>query len=48
MERAAELSYASSVGVSNFGEAELADVTATASLMPAVNRVNFNPYAIVP
>ena len=45
MERVAELGYAHSIGVSNFDEAELANVTANASRMPAVNQVNFNPFA---
>jgi 2,5-diketo-D-gluconate reductase A len=45
MERVAELGYAHSIGVSNFDEAELASVTAKASRMPAVNQVNFNPFA---
>lgn len=45
MERAAELGYARSIGVSNFDEAELASVTEIASLMPAVNQVNYNPFA---
>jgi 2,5-diketo-D-gluconate reductase A len=45
MERARELGYARSIGVSNFGEAELDSVAATATVMPAVNQVNFNPFA---
>jgi methylglyoxal/glyoxal reductase len=45
MERVAERGYARSIGVSNFGAAELASVTAEASRMPAVNQVNFNPFA---
>jgi 2,5-diketo-D-gluconate reductase A len=45
MERAAGLGYARSIGVSNYSEAELASVTATADLMPAVDQVNFNPFA---
>jgi 2,5-diketo-D-gluconate reductase A len=44
MERAAGLGYARSIGVSNFGEAELESVAATANLLPAVNQVNFNPF----
>lgn len=43
--RAAELGYARSTGVSNFDEAELASVAGVASLMPAVNQVNYNPFA---
>jgi methylglyoxal/glyoxal reductase len=45
MERAAELGYARSIGVSNFSVADLAGVTAIAGRMPAVNQVNFNPFA---
>ena len=45
MERAHELGYARSIGISNFGEAELESVAATASVMPVVNQVNFNPFA---
>jgi diketogulonate reductase-like aldo/keto reductase len=45
MERARELGYAHSVGVSNFGAADLENVAATATVMPAVNQVNFNPFA---
>jgi methylglyoxal/glyoxal reductase len=45
MERARELGYARSIGVSNFGVAELDSVAAMASVMPAVNQVNFNPFA---
>jgi methylglyoxal/glyoxal reductase len=45
MEHAAGLGYARSIGVSNFGQAELAGVTAIASVMPAVDQVNFNPFA---
>jgi len=45
MERARELGYARSIGVSNFGEAELDSVAATATVMPVVNQVNFNPFA---
>jgi 2,5-diketo-D-gluconate reductase A len=45
MERAAELDYARSIGVSNFDEAELESVTASASRRPEVDQVNFNPFA---
>jgi diketogulonate reductase-like aldo/keto reductase len=45
MERARELGYARSIGISNFSEAELERVTATATVMPLVNQVNFNPFA---
>jgi methylglyoxal/glyoxal reductase len=45
MERARELGYARSIGISNFGVAELESVSATATVMPVVNQVNFNPFA---
>jgi 2,5-diketo-D-gluconate reductase A len=45
MERAAELGFARSIGVSNFDEAELDSVMAIASRSPAVDQVNFNPFA---
>jgi methylglyoxal/glyoxal reductase len=45
MERARELGYARSIGVSNFGDAEPDSVAATATVMPAVNQVNFNTFA---
>lgn len=45
MERARELGYARSIGVSNFGEAELESLAAIATVMPVVNQVNFNPFA---
>jgi diketogulonate reductase-like aldo/keto reductase len=45
MERARELGYARSIGISNFGEAELKTVAAAATVMPAVNQINFNPFA---
>jgi 2,5-diketo-D-gluconate reductase A len=45
MERAAQLGYARSVGVSNFDEAELESVISIASRRPAVDQVNFNPFA---
>jgi diketogulonate reductase-like aldo/keto reductase len=45
MERARELGYARSIGVSNFGEAELESVAAIATVMPVVDQVNFNPFA---
>lgn len=48
MERARELGYARSIGVSNFSVAELESVAAMASVMPAVNQVNFNPSAFRP
>ena len=45
MERAVELGYARSIGVSNFSGDELASVTAVARIRPAVDQVNFNPFA---
>jgi diketogulonate reductase-like aldo/keto reductase len=44
MERAQELGYARSIGVSNFGVGELKQVLATASIAPLVNQVQFSPY----
>ena len=44
MERAQELGYARSIGVSNFDVAELHQVLATASVAPVVNQVQFSPY----
>jgi diketogulonate reductase-like aldo/keto reductase len=44
MERARELGYARSIGVSNFRADELRQVLATASVAPAVNQVQFSPY----
>ncbi|HEX4224562.1 MAG TPA: aldo/keto reductase [Pseudonocardiaceae bacterium] len=45
MERAAELGYTRSIGVSNFGETDLAAVTAIADRKPMVNQVNYSPLA---
>ena len=45
MERSVELKHARSIGVSNFNEPELASVAAMAGIKPAVDQVNFNPYA---
>jgi len=45
MERAAESQLARSIGVSNFSEAELASVMEVGGIKPAVDQVNFNPYA---
>jgi diketogulonate reductase-like aldo/keto reductase len=42
MERARELGFARSIGVSNFSASELADVTAAGSIPPAVNQVQFS------
>jgi diketogulonate reductase-like aldo/keto reductase len=44
MERAHELGYARSIGVSNFDVAELRQLLATASVAPLVNQVQFSPY----
>ena len=44
MERAQELGYARSIGTSNFSAPELEQVTATATVAPAVNQVQFSPY----
>lgn len=44
MERARELGYARSIGVSNFGVAELQQLTTTATVAPVVNQVQFSPY----
>ncbi len=45
MERAHELGYARSIGVSNFDVDELDQVLAIASIRPSVNQVQFNPAA---
>jgi 2,5-diketo-D-gluconate reductase A len=45
MEEARERGYARSIGVSNFGVAELQQLLRAASVPPAVNQVQFNPYA---
>jgi diketogulonate reductase-like aldo/keto reductase len=44
MERARELGYARSIGVSNFGAAELERVLAAATSPPVVNQVQFSPF----
>jgi 2,5-diketo-D-gluconate reductase A len=44
MERARELGCARSIGVSNFSVGELEEVTAAASVAPAVNQVQFSPF----
>src|SRR6516162_1880922 len=44
MERARELGYARSVGVSNFGVRELEQVMATATVAPVVDQVEFSPF----
>jgi 2,5-diketo-D-gluconate reductase A len=45
MERARELGYTRSIGVSNFSVSELGEVIAAASTAPAVNQVQFSPFA---
>ena len=42
MERTRELGFARSIGVSNFGVGELAEVVAAGTIAPAVNQVNFS------
>jgi diketogulonate reductase-like aldo/keto reductase len=44
MERAQELGYTRSIGVSNYDVAELGRVLATARIAPVVNQVQFSPY----
>jgi 2,5-diketo-D-gluconate reductase A len=44
MERARELGYATSIGVSNFSARELDEVVAAGSVAPAVNQVQFSPF----
>jgi diketogulonate reductase-like aldo/keto reductase len=44
MERARELGYARSIGVSNFDVDELERVSSTGSVVPGVNQVQFNPF----
>jgi diketogulonate reductase-like aldo/keto reductase len=44
MERARELGYARSIGVSNFSAAELERVLAVATSPPVVNQVQFSPF----
>jgi 2,5-diketo-D-gluconate reductase A len=45
MEEARERGYARSIGVSNFGVADLQQLLRAASVPPALNQVQFNPYA---
>jgi diketogulonate reductase-like aldo/keto reductase len=45
MEGARERGYARSIGVSNFDVAQLKQLLAVANVPPAVNQVQFNPYA---
>ena len=44
MERAHELGYSGSIGVSNFGASEVQEVVAAATIAPVVNQVQFSPY----
>lgn len=44
MERAHELGYARSIGVSNFGATELQQLIVAATVAPVVNQVQFSPY----
>ncbi len=44
MERARELGYARSIGVSNFSTEELEQVIATGSVTPAVDQVQFSAF----
>jgi diketogulonate reductase-like aldo/keto reductase len=44
MERAHDLGYARSIGVSNFSVTELDQVIAVASIAPVVNQVQFSPF----
>src|SRR5438105_8728058 len=44
MERARELGYARSIGVSNFDVGELSQVLAAGSVAPAVDQVQFSPF----
>jgi diketogulonate reductase-like aldo/keto reductase len=44
MERARELGYARSIGVSNYGGAELEQVLAQATIPPVVDQVQFSPF----
>lgn len=44
MERARDLGYARSIGVSNFSVTELEEVIAAGTIPPAVNQVQFSPF----
>ena len=48
MERARELGYARSIGVSNFGVRELDQVLAAAAIPPVVDQVQFSPFEYRP
>jgi diketogulonate reductase-like aldo/keto reductase len=45
MERARELGYARSIGISNYDVGEVETVRSIATVPPAVNQVQFNPFA---
>ena len=45
MERAHQQGYARSIGVSNFSVDELGELLSVADIRPAVNQVQFNPFA---
>jgi 2,5-diketo-D-gluconate reductase A len=45
MERAHQLGYARSIGVSNFSVRDLEEVMAAGSVPPAVNQVQFSPFS---
>jgi diketogulonate reductase-like aldo/keto reductase len=45
LERARELGYARSIGVSNFDVQELGALLAEAKVPPVVNQINFSPYS---
>ena len=44
MERARELAYARSIGVSNFDVSEIAELASAATIQPTVNQVQFSPF----
>ena len=44
MERARELGYTRSIGISNFNVAQVRELLATANVPPVVNQVQFSPY----
>src|SRR5947209_3037499 len=45
MERARELGYTRSIGISNFDTQELEEVISSAEVRPVVNQVQFGPFA---
>jgi 2,5-diketo-D-gluconate reductase A len=44
MEQSLNLNYSKSIGISNFSAGEINELTAEASVVPAVNQVQFNPF----